>query len=369
MRIAQVIPHICNEASGPTHYMLNLEKHLTALDCHVDVFSLDSYRYLRFMNLGISIGLFNDLKKAANHVDILHNNSLWMMPNLYAYWAANKATCKVVTSPHGTLSKWALAHGKLKKAIWGTLLQYPALKRTDMFHATCEKEYNEIRDAGFRQPVAIIPIGIDIPELKGCVLKNPEPISGRLKKVVFLGRLHKVKAVDNLIKAWEAVVDKFLDWELVIAGPDGGAQRQLEALVAQNGIPRVKFVGEINGISKYLFLAESDLYVLPSHTENFAVTVAEALACGTPVIASYGSPWRELKSRNAGWWIPIGVAPLVEQLMTSLALPREVLLAMGMNGCKWMREEFDWNTIAQKMKNSYEWLCGKGDKPNWIVED
>lgn len=169
------------------------------------------------------------------------------------------------------------------------------LRRADMFHATSEKEYEEIRAIGYKQPVAIVPIGMDIP--KTMLKVEGRRLNGggaRLHRVAFFGRLHKVKAVDRLIQAWELLTkgeDRGShDWELAIAGPDNGIRSALEAYIADHKVPRVRFVGEINGSGKYNFLSAADVYVLPSHTENFGVTVVEALACGTPVIVSKGTP-------------------------------------------------------------------------------
>ena len=365
MKVVQVIPSTARESSGPSYFMQSMVRSFRLVDIEVWLCSLDKYssKWSRIGNVGWSPRMYADLKVEANRVDVIHNNSLWMMPNLYPYWAARGKPVKVVTSPHGTLSPWALNRGKLKKKIFGALLQYPALKRTDMFHATCEKEYGEIRAAGYKQPVAIIPIGIDIPDVE-----KQNHADGR-KKVVFFGRLHKVKAIDHLVLAWGRVASRFPDWDLEVAGPDGGALHELKALVDRHSVPRVKFVGEINGPAKYEFLSSADICVLPSHTENFGVTVAEALACSTPVIASQGTPWEKLNQMNAGWWIPIGVEPLAEQLAKSMSLGVDSLRMMGDRGREWMRRDYSWDMVGCKMKTSYEWLLGKADKPEWIIED
>jgi len=365
VKVVQIVPSTANESSGPSYYMKQLLESLRTVDVDVRLCTLDQYpsKWSRIGNLGWSPRMYADLTAEANRANIIHNNSLWMMPNLYPYWAARGKPVKVVTSPHGTLSPWALKRGRLKKKIFGALLQYPALRRTDMWHATCEKEYNEIRAAGYRQPVAIIPIGMDLPPIQ-----KARRADGR-KKVVFFGRLHKVKAVDHLVLAWGKVAHRFPDWDLEIAGPDGGSLHELKMIVSKSKVPRVKFTGEINGPAKYDFLSSADLYVLPSHTENFGVTVAEALACSTPVIASQGTPWDKLNQMNAGWWIPVGVEPLAEQLAMSMGMGAETLRQMGERGREWMRRDFDWSSIGMKMKRAYEWLLGKADKPEWILEN
>lgn len=364
MTVIQVIPSVSAESSGPSYCMTRMMRVLGEMGVNVELCTLDNFpsRWNRFPHLGVSPAMYRRLRHEAARVDIIHNNSLWMMPNVYPYWAARDKSVKVVTSPHGTLSKWALNHGKYKKMLFGMLLQYPALRRTDMWHATCEKEYGEIRAAGYKQPVAIIPIGVDLPNVKG-----REDGSAR-RKVVFLGRLHKVKAVDKLICAWEDIAENFPNWDLEIAGPDGGVRDELEAMVCTRNIPRIKFNGEISGFAKYEFLSSADIYVLPSHTENFAVTVAEALACRTPVIASYGTPWSELNEIGAGWWIPIGAQPLARQLERAMSLADSERAAMGARGREWIAREFNWKLIGMKMQLAYEWIINPvgTERPEYI---
>ena len=291
------------------------------------------------------------------------------MPSVYPGWAVKGTKCKLVVAPRGTLAKWALRKGYLKKKIFGWLFQNQVLRRADMFHATSEKEYEEIRAQGYRQPVAIVPIGMDVPELG--VSGSEFLVSGsgarkRMKKVVFFGRLHKVKGVDRLVRAWEEAAQD--GWELVIAGPDCGMLEELKGIVAERKLPRVSFVGEINGPAKYEFLAGGDVYVLPSDTENFGVTVAEALASGTPVIASQGTPWQGLERERCGRWVPIGVEPLAAALREMMAMSDEERAAMGARGREWIRRDFSWKGIGAQMKAAYEWLLApeKVERPEWV---
>jgi glycosyltransferase involved in cell wall biosynthesis len=242
----------------------------------------------------------------------------------------------------------------------GWLYQNHALASTDMFHATSVKEYEEIRAQGYEQPVAIVPIGMDIPIVEPRKARNGE--EGR--RVVFFGRLHKVKGVDRLVRAWEQVARD--GWELVIAGPDCGMLEALKGIVAERKLQRVSFVGEINGHAKYEFLAGGDIYVLPSDTETFGITVAEALASETPVIASQGTPWEGLEREKCGRWVPIGVETLAEALKEMMAMSDAERAAMGARGREWIRRDFAWEGIGAKMKAAYEWLLGKGDRPEWV---
>ncbi len=310
------------------------------------------------------------LELACVEADVLHTNGLWMMPMVYPgrvikRLRRNGHSPKLVVAPRGCLAPWALKRGWMKKKVFGWLLQNQVLSQADMFHATSEKEYEEIRARGYRQPVAIVPIGMDLPKLENF---NAEKQRGgeaeRTRKVVFFGRLHKVKGVDRLVRAWGEVARG--GWELVIAGPDCGMLEELKGIVAERKLPRVSFVGEINGHAKYEFLAGADIYVLPSDTENFGITVAEALASGTPVIASQGTPWQGLERERCGCWVPIGVEPLATALKELMALDDAERAAMGERGKEWIQRDFTWKGIGEKMKAAYTWLLDKGEKPEWV---
>ena len=384
MNVIHIVPTVSNESSGPSYSVPGLCNGLTMAGCEVSLHILGDipsqlrqasykvYNYSRreigIRNLGRSPEMFDGLIDFARTADIIHNNSLWMMPNVYPAWVVKRLRrrdlnprLKLVMAPRGTLAAWSLEKGKWKKKVFGALLQYPALRMTDMFHATSEKECEEIRALGYRQPVAIVPIGMDVPEIEP---RNTLNTRNEGRRVVFFGRLHKVKGVDRLLRAWEKVAKD--GWELVIAGPDNGMLEELKGIVAERRLPRVSFVGEINGSAKYEFLANADIYVLPSDTENFGVTVAEALVSGTPVIASQGTPWQGLEREKCGRWVPIGMEPLAAALKELMSMSDEERATMGARGREWIRRDFSWKGIGAKMKAAYEWLLGIGTKPDHV---
>lgn len=376
IRSIQVIPSISYESAGPSYSVPGLCSGLRAAGCDVSLYFAgeDPHRKMdypyhvrptsRFPHprLGRSPELFRILKVACQRADVIHSNSLWMYPNVYPAWAVKGTHCKLVTAPRGTLATWSLNRHKWRKRLFGLYAQYAALRATDMWHATCEKEYEEIRAAGYQQPVAIVPIGMEIPP----VAKIERPRAGGKQTVAFFGRIHKVKAVDNLVLAWEKIAALHTDWELVFAGPDDGMLDVLNKIVAERRIERVHFVGEISGVAKYAFLSSLDLYVLPSHTENFGVTVAEALACGTPVIVSKNTPWGGVVANRCGWFVANDVDTLAETLNEAMNVPRETLREMGARGREWIRRDFSWESVGREMLSAYEWLCHGGERPECV---
>jgi glycosyltransferase involved in cell wall biosynthesis len=246
----------------------------------------------------------------------------------------------------------------IKQPFW-RFLQKPALHRCHCFHATSLAEYESIRGVGLRGPVAVIPNGIDIPDSETDGLRG--------KRVVFLSRIDPVKGVDTLLSAWASIAADFGDWELVIAGPLKGAYPDsMQALARELRAPRVTFAGEVLGDAKRSLLSTASLFVLPSHSENFGMAVAEALAHGVPVITTTGTPWADISSHNCGWYIEPNHAALSETLRNALSQPLPALHEMGRNGHSWMQRNYSWGHIATMMHQTYEWLLQDAPRPDWV---
>ena len=286
------------------------------------------------------------------------------MSDVYVTQAVRSGLVPLVVSPQ------AMRHGlrQAKRLFW-IALQRRALDRVDCFRPTSEIEYQDIRRLGFQQPVALFPNGIDLPHLS-----QPEQTKDRT--LLFLGRLHTIKGVDTLIEAWRTVQDDFPSWRLLIVGNGtnelgtGGYMAELRRFVSDQGTARVSFAGELIGAAKLDAYTNASVYVLPSHSENFGVTVAEALSVGTPVITTDRTPWRGLEARGAGWFIESGPAPLALCLREALATDEAVLRRMGLSGRRWMQTEFSWADIGRRMVATYRWVRGEtAAQPPWVYAD
>ena len=373
--IVHVIPAIANEASGPSYSVVRLCETLIDRSDHVALAALrwstisssrpfvtlfELSRGLR--RLGVSPEMNRWLRALAlsHGMDIIHSHGLWMMPNIYAGRAARAGACTLIVSPRGTLSSTALARAAWRKRAFWTLYQRDMLRRATGFHATAESELADIRRLGFRQPVAIIPNGVDIP-----MIGAKREASHR--QLLYLGRIDPIKGLNDLLRAWSAVSRRFPEWELRIAGPDErGYLRHLVALRSKLNLERVTFTGPVYGAEKVAAYRQADLFVLPSHSENFGMVVAEALASATPVVTTRGAPWRGLPERGAGWWIETGVDPLVACLEEALSLTRQHLVDCGLRGRDWMEKEFSWARVGRMMDDAYRWFLGHGTVPEWV---
>lgn len=328
---------------------------------HVAGMAVRSHRHepLPFSALMRSPELRASLLRSASAGTVIHAHNLWTMPVAYAAEAAEAAGCPLVCSMHGALDPHSLRVSRMKKQAAWWLWQRRALARVDLFHATSEQEASHLRRCGLHAPVAIIPHGVDVP----AAVRQPGATGPRC--VGFLGRLHSIKGVDRLLRAWQGMAVERPGWLLRICGPDGGAARELRALAT--GIPRVNFEPPIASAEKYCWLNRCDLVVLPSHGENFGLVVAEALAHGIPVIASTGTPWRGIADHGCGWWVDNDVASLRSTLLAATSLEETQLLEMGRRGREWMIQDFSWWSVADRMLAVYRWLLNTAGKPECVV--
>lgn len=315
--------------------------------------------------VGLSSALWRCLRRAAG-TDIIHGHGLWMMPNVAAGIASPIGSVKNLVSPHGMLTPWSLRRSKWKKRVaWWLLGQRLALKRAHAFHATAESEAEDIRRLGFRQPIAIIPNGIEIPDLPAADARGP------VRTLLFLSRVSPTKGVDNLLTVWRALAASFPNWRLVIAGPSDppGYLGQMQALAGRLGVARVTFAGPLYGDDKARAYGDADLFVLPTHSENFGLVIGEALAHGRPVITTREAPWSGLEEHGCGWWIEDSIPALTAALGEAMALDRATLDALGARGRAWMERDFGWDGIARQMSAFYLWLLGRGERPACLVMD
>ena len=255
-------------------------------------------------------------------------------------------------------SKWK------KRIAWWLLGQRLTLTRAHCFHATAESEAEDIRRLGFRQPVAIIPNGIEIPDLP-----IDRPRHGDRRTLLFMSRVHPIKGVDSLLKAWGALAPRYPEWDLAIVGPSDppGYLDKMKALATRLGLARVSFVGPLYGAAKSEAYWNADVFVLPTHSENFGLVIGEALAHGCPAITTREAPWAGLQTHSCGWWIEDSLKALTVALDQAMSLDRGALAEMGARGRAWMERDFGWDGIARQMSDVYLWLLGRGERPACVV--
>lgn len=373
MHIHHILARIDKRASGLTYAVPGICSALDAVGVkttlHVsspglEAFPFDVCNYPKwplFKNVGISPAMFRALDQLQGPELILHNHSLWTLPSLLAGNIAGKRKLRMVFSPHGTLSPEALERSRWKKRLFWTLGQKRSLENAICFHATSQAEIQHIRVLGFQQPAALIPLGLTLPS-------TYSRHSGPKFQALFLARLHPHKGIERLIMVWNKICYQFPDWELVIAGPEDlpGYANRLHRLAGSN--KSISFVGAVYGETKQKLFNTSDLYILPTLSENFGHTIAEALGAGIPVIITKGAPWSEVEKLDCGWWINNTLDDLANSLVHAMSLDPTTRRAMGLRGRDLIRSQYSWEETAIKFKELYQWIITGSEMPEWLIK-
>jgi glycosyltransferase involved in cell wall biosynthesis len=226
-------------------------------------------------------------------------------------------------------------------------------------------EADHLRALGLTAPIAVVPNGVPLPD----TWKQRAPSNGQPRQALFLSRIHPKKGLLNLMDAWAAVRPS--GWRLVVAGPDEqGHRAEVERRARAQGVAAdVTFTGPVDDDAKWALYRASDLFVLPTFSENFGVVVAEALACGVPALTTTGAPWRVLAAARCGWWVAPEVAALTDALRDATARSDAERLAMGQRGRALVEARFSWNQVAADLHAAYRWLLGESRLPACVRLD
>lgn len=284
--------------------------------------------------------------------DLVHIHALWS-PILHhvAKWARKQAI-PIVWSPHGMLTPWAMDSKKWKKRLGWMLYQKRDLVRANLIHATAQSEVEDVRRMGLKNKVMIAPLGVKV----GDRVERVARADGK-RVLLFVSRVQRKKGLVNLVRAWAQLSPEIKrKWMVRIVGPDQeGHTAELKALCAKLAVENnFEFVGPKYGDDLAQEYASADLFVLPTHSENFGSVVIEALAHGVPVICTKGAPWEDLETHKCGWWIDIGVEALVKALQEAMGLSEETRREMGARGRKLVEEKYTWDAVTRAMVEGYE---------------
>lgn len=283
--------------------------------------------------------------------DIVHVNGCWLPSCAMAQLWAQKQGYKVVLSPHGMLEPWIIRRHYLTRKLPALILyQKKAVRRADYIHATACSERENLLKLGYNDKISVIANGIDVESI---TMKSTWT---RRREILFLSRVHVKKGINYLIEAVARLKEEMQGYTVRIAGEGDAAYidslRELAKRLAVGDI--IRFEGGVYGERKWQLFREADLFVLPTHSENFGIVVAEALASGTPVATTTGAPWVDLRERGCGWWTEIGTEALVQALRAFLSLSEEALERMGRAGRRLVEDKYSARQVARQMHEMYE---------------
>jgi glycosyltransferase involved in cell wall biosynthesis len=304
--------------------------------------------------------LRHNFRSLLDQTDGVHIHGLWETSATVAARLARAAGKPYIISAHGMLEPWALRNKALKKRIYSALLERSNLRGAACLHALTEAEAEDYRRFGCRQPIAVIPNGVDARQTAGAALfleRFPSLVGKKI--LLFLGRIHFKKGLDLLVSAWAGIAQQYPDAVLVLAGPDSeGSLTTVQKLIGEYGLAdSVLFTGMLDEAMKWSALASATSFVLPSYSEGLSVAVLEALSMGVPVIASKQCHIPEVEGRGAGWVISTEIHPLQLALRKVLENSLAVNASIGRQG-QALAREYRWQVVAGKMAELYGWIAG-----------
>jgi poly(glycerol-phosphate) alpha-glucosyltransferase len=303
--------------------------------------------------------------------EILHTHGLWMYPSAAGtQWAKNKRP--YIVSPHGMLDPWAVGNSRWKKRLAGALYEHRHLRGAACLHALNHAEAEAFRAYGLRNPVCVIPNGVEVPVERAAA---PAPWKDGLPEdaqvLFYIGRLHPKKGLEALVRAWSMVRRDASSsgWHLAIAGWGQDAyEQELRALVSTQGLNEsVHFLGPQFGELKAACFQAAAAFILPSVSEGLPMTVLEAWAHGLPVLMT--------PQCNLPYGFQAGAALRIEPEAASIAEGLGLLFqmsdsersGMGARGLALVKERYHWPTVAAQMVAVYTWVLGAGPAPDCLL--
>ena len=388
INIYQTVNDLNYNSGGPSQTVFNLSKKLNKfLDIKIITNNAkDFFNYANKIDLKVLessaeksnsfllrsplYSLLYGLKISPN--TIFHDNGIWLPFNNSISRFCIKNNIPYLISIHGMLEPWSINNKRLKKKIAWLMYQKNNLRCANVIHATSEMEAKNIMKFNLGVPVAIIPNGIKMPKQEEFI-KNYNINSLGLKNderriMLFTGRIHPKKGLLNLLKAWVNSSNYLKDWRLVIVGfPEGDHLKELINFSNKNNLNNsVDFLGPLIGDDLVNIYRNSDVFVLPTFSENFGLVVAEALSYGLPTITTQGTPWSILEKENAGWWCKptsVEISKILERVSNMNNIE---YLKMSNNAIR-ISKKFNWNDISLSFLDLYQWVLGFKKKPDFVI--
>lgn len=368
MKIIHFIPSIDRTSGGVGSYMQLLAKELGKL-CELYIVTANTDNQLIIENAKIlyipcNIRKYSSMRKEWNRIldeikpDLVHVNCCWMPCCALTQKWAQKKGYKVILTPHGMLEPWIMNRNYWTKKLPALLLfQKSAIKNADCIHATAESEKLNILILGYNNRIEVIANGIDVDSIK--IKENWE----RKRNILFLSRIHVKKGIEFLLEAVSLLKSQLKGYTITIAGE--GKEEYISSLKSKAkelGIEKmVDFCGGVYGEKKWELYRNADVFVLPTYSENFGIVIAEALASGTPVITTKGTPWEELNTEECGWCIDIGLQPLISALNCFQGLSDTTILEYALRGRLLVESKFNIRKIAKDFICLYKTLINENN--------
>ena len=381
VRILHVIPYMHPSAGGPPVVVENFVRetsklgHLseiisTPLFCHDDerillqrLNELSPTFFVRSRTFDFLHGpTRRQIGESIRAADIVHLHTLWNSINVIARQECGLHHRPYVLMPHGMLDPYSLTVKRWRKALYLWAIERRNIMSAQrLIYTTAE----EARMAGIKSPSVpkgvVIPLGGDAPfensdELAAEFLQRFTRARNR-RQLLFLGRLHFKKGLDRILVVLPSIRRVFPDVLLTVVG-DGTAEFETmlkSTIAAQKLEDSVMLTGRLDGAAKWGAYASAELFLLPSRQENFAITVAEAMQMGIPVVISDRvNTWPYVQAAGAGVVLDEErMESGLERAIFTLLRDRGTLRLMGKRGQEFARKNLTWAEAAGKLLKCY----------------
>lgn len=370
MKICQIVPSLEEQHGGPSKSVQRLAAALSRLGHDVDLLATrpggeavamdDGRLHVRQFRRGFpeflcaSAGLQDHLRRHA--YDHLHHHALWLRTLHYARQAARATGAPLVIAPRGMLSDWSWRHRRWKKRLAARLVHPGAFAQASGWHATSAAEADDIRRRGFPQPICVAPNGVEAPAAEELthaheVWSQLCPTVATRPVALFYSRFHRKKRLLELIDLWIDAAPR--EWLLLVAGiPQEYTVASLAAYVQRHSAQ--DRIAVFDGSDRPPPYGVASLFLLPSHTENFGLVVAEAMAWGVPVLVTDTTPWADVPLQNAGWCVPW--EDYREALRRALMESADRLEQRGARARDWVLARYSWEQAARPLAEFYSRL-------------
>ena len=359
MRVFLSVASLASYYGGPARSVSGLAKILADSGLDIGLWAADQSFPAAFKSdqipaqLTILQGTFEQAIAQFGWPDIFHDNGLWWVHNRKIARVAHAYNIPRMVSLRGMIEPWALNHHRWKKALAWQLYQRRHLQIASCFHGTASKEADNAKKLGLSPRCFVIPNSIDI--TVPAYFPHQQSSSGT-RVALFLGRLHPVKGLEPFIAAWAQVRPQ--GWTVKFAGPDENnyMEKLKTRLTNLDLLEQFEFLGSVEGVQKASLMQQADLLIQPSYSENFGMSIAEALAYGVPVLTTTGTPWSQIAEKGCGWWVPLTHENLVAAIQQETAYDVEQLQKMGANGKALIQNQFSGTHVSRCFVNAYEWM-------------
>lgn len=382
MKVLMLIPALGPVYGGPSKCVVELTEALGKTGVEIDLvttnanghevldvplmtwivekyYRLQYFPYWHITDYKFSLSLTQWLFQNIKNYDLVHTNAIFSYPNLPAYWACQHSKIPYIVTPMGMLEPWALAYKAKKKNLYFKLLEKPALEKANCIQMLASTEAKKAEFLAIKTPISIIPNGVHLenfsPLTEAEIFYQQFPHTRGKTLVIFLGRIDPKKGLDLLAPAFAQAQKQFPHLHLIIAGPDNTnfLTTAENYFVEANCREFVTFTGMLTGKLKYAVLSAAQIYVAPSYSEGFSISVLEGMASGLPCIITTGCNFPEAAENQAALIIDIDVQQLTGALLNLLENP-EKAKQMGQQARQFILENYTWEKVALNLKNTYQ---------------